>query len=104
MGNSSYRGIEYRDVTVLESLKHVSMGMERWGFLFFVMSSPIVYFLTTLLAVCPNINPQFFARTFVTSTMRRAISVQRKVKLHLDKRNQNGAASSTSIKANRPVL
>ena len=33
------------------------MGMERWGFLFFVMSSPIVYFLTTLLTVCPNINP-----------------------------------------------
>ena len=31
--------------------------MERWGFLFSVMSSPIVYFLTTLLAVCPNINP-----------------------------------------------
>ena len=30
--------------------------MERWG-LFSVMSSPIVYFLTTLLAVCPNINP-----------------------------------------------
>ena len=49
--------MEYRDVTVLESLKHVSMGMERWGFLFSVMSSPIVYFLTTLLAVCPNINP-----------------------------------------------
>ena len=47
--------MDYRDV--LESLKHVSMGMERWGFLFSVMSSPIVYFLTTLLAVCPNINP-----------------------------------------------
>ena len=31
--------------------------MERWGFLFSVMSSPIVYFLTMLLAVCPNINP-----------------------------------------------
>ena len=31
--------------------------MERWGFFFSVMSSPIVYFLTTLLAVCPNINP-----------------------------------------------
>ena len=31
--------------------------MERWGFLFSVMSSPIVYFLTILLAVCPNINP-----------------------------------------------
>ena len=30
--------------------------MERWGFLFSVISSPIVYFLT-LLAVCPNINP-----------------------------------------------
>ena len=31
--------------------------MEKWGFLFSVMSSPIVYFLTILLAVCPNINP-----------------------------------------------
>ena len=35
----------------------MSMGTERWGFLFSVMSSPVVYFLTTLLAVCPNINP-----------------------------------------------
>ena len=50
--------MEYRDVTVLESLKHVSMGIEKWGFLFSVMSSPnSVYFLTILLAVCPNINP-----------------------------------------------
>ena len=31
--------------------------MERYDFLFSVMSSPIVYFLTILLAVCPNINP-----------------------------------------------
>ena len=31
--------------------------MERQGFLFSVMSSPIVYFLTILLVVCPNINP-----------------------------------------------
>ena len=30
--------------------------MERQGFLFSVMSSPIVYFLTILLAVCPSIN------------------------------------------------
>ena len=67
--------MDYRDVTVLGSLKHVSMGMERWGFLFSVMSSPIVYFLTTLLAVCPNINPTILARTFVTSTMRRAITM-----------------------------
>ena len=36
-GNSSYRGIDYGDVTVLESLKHVNMGMERWGFLFSVV-------------------------------------------------------------------
>ena len=57
MGNSSYRGIDYQDVTVLESLKHVNMGMERWGFLFSVVSSPIVYFLKTTRAVCPNINP-----------------------------------------------
>ena len=35
----------------------MTMGMERWDFLFSVMSSPIVYFLTILLAVCPNINP-----------------------------------------------
>ena len=55
-GNSSYGVIDYRDLTVLESLKHVTMSMERWGFLFSVMSSLIVYFLTTLLAVCPNIN------------------------------------------------
>ena len=54
---ANFLEIEYRDVTVLESLKHVSMGMERRGFLFSVMSSPIVYFLTTLLALCPNINP-----------------------------------------------
>ena len=33
------------------------MGMERWGFLFSALSSPIVYFLTTTRAVCPNINP-----------------------------------------------
>ena len=31
--------------------------MERWGFLFSAVSSPIVYFLTTTRAVCPNINP-----------------------------------------------
>ena len=49
--------MDYRDVTLRESLKHVSMGMERWGFLFSVVSSPIVYFLTTTRAVCPNINP-----------------------------------------------
>ena len=49
--------MDYRDVTVLESLKHVNMGMERWGFLFSVVSSPIVYFLKTTRAVCPNINP-----------------------------------------------
>ena len=30
--------------------------MERWG-LFSVVSSSIVYFLTTMRAVCPNINP-----------------------------------------------
>ena len=56
-GNSSYRGIDYRDVTVLESLKHVNMGMERWGFLLSVVSSPIVHFLKTARAICPNINP-----------------------------------------------
>ena len=33
------------------------MGMERWGFLFSVVSSPIVYFFKTTRAVCPNINP-----------------------------------------------
>ena len=33
------------------------MGMERWDFLFSVVSSPIVYFLKTTRAVCPNINP-----------------------------------------------
>ena len=49
--------MDYRDVTVRESLKHVSLGMERWGFLFSAVSSPIVYFLTTTRAVCPNINP-----------------------------------------------
>ena len=31
--------------------------MERWGFLFSAVSSPIVYFLMTTRAVCPNINP-----------------------------------------------
>ena len=31
--------------------------MERWGFLFSVVSSPIVYFLKTTRVVCPNINP-----------------------------------------------
>ena len=31
--------------------------MERWGFLFSAVSSPIVYFLTTTRAVCPNNNP-----------------------------------------------
>ena len=31
--------------------------MEKWGFLFSVVSSPIVYFLKTTRAVCPNINP-----------------------------------------------
>ena len=31
--------------------------MERWGFLFSAVSSPIVYFLTTTRAVCPNIHP-----------------------------------------------
>ena len=56
-GNLSYRAINYRDVTVLESLKHVNMGMERWGFLFSVVSSPIVYFLKKTRAVCQNINP-----------------------------------------------
>ena len=35
----------------------MSMGVERWGFLISVMSSPIVYFLTTARTVCPNINP-----------------------------------------------
>ena len=35
----------------------MNMGMERWGFLFSVVSSPIVYFLKTTRAVCPNINP-----------------------------------------------
>ena len=34
----------------------MNMGMERWGFLFSVVSSPIVHFLTTTRAVCPNIN------------------------------------------------
>ena len=42
---------------MLESLKHVNMDMERSGFLFSVVSSPIVYFLKTRRAVCPNINP-----------------------------------------------
>ena len=31
--------------------------MERWDFLFSEVSSPIVYFLSTTNAVCPNINP-----------------------------------------------
>ena len=31
--------------------------MERWGFLFSVVGSPIVYFLKTTRAVCPNTNP-----------------------------------------------
>ena len=35
----------------------MNMGMERWGFLFSVVSSPVVYFLKTTRAVCPNINP-----------------------------------------------
>ena len=35
----------------------MNMGMERWGFLFSVVSSTIVYFLKTTRAVCPNINP-----------------------------------------------
>ena len=41
-------------------MKHVNMGMERWGFLLSVVSSPIVYFLKTTQAVCPNINPIMF--------------------------------------------
>ena len=52
----------------------MNMGMERWGFLFSVVSSPILNFLKTTRAVCPNINPIMLSRTFVTSTMRRAIS------------------------------
>ena len=49
--------------------------MERWGFLFSVVSSPIMYVLKTTRTgiVCPNINPIMLSRTFVTSTMRRAI-------------------------------
>ena len=35
----------------------MNMGMERWDFLLSVVSSPIVYFLKTTRAVCPNINP-----------------------------------------------
>ena len=35
----------------------MNMGMEIWGFLFSAVSSPIVYFLKTTRAVCPNINP-----------------------------------------------
>ena len=35
----------------------MNMGMERWGFLFSVVSSPIVFFLKTIRAVCLNINP-----------------------------------------------
>ena len=34
----------------------MNMGMERRGFLLSVVSSPIVYFLKTTRAVCPNIN------------------------------------------------
>ena len=34
----------------------MNMGMERWGFLFSVASSPVVYFLKTTRAVRPNIN------------------------------------------------
>ena len=49
------------------------MGMERWGLLLTVASSPIVYFLKTTRAVCPNITPIMLC-TFVTSTMRRAVS------------------------------
>ena len=45
------------DVTVRENLKHVNMGIESWGFLFSVVSSPIVYFLKKTRAFCPNINP-----------------------------------------------
>ena len=35
----------------------MNMGIERWGFLFFVVSSPIVYLLRRTRGVCPNINP-----------------------------------------------
>ena len=35
----------------------MNMGIERWGFLFSVVSSPIVYFFKTTRAVCPNIKP-----------------------------------------------
>ena len=56
-GNSCYRGFDYWHVTVLENLKRVTMGMERWGLLLTVVSSPIVYFLKTTRAVCPNITP-----------------------------------------------
>ena len=48
--------------------------METWGFLFSVMSSPIVYFLTILLAVCPNINPTILCAHVCDVTMRRAIN------------------------------
>ena len=48
--------------------------MERWDFLFSVMSSPILYFLTTLLAVCPNINPTILCAHVCDVTMRRAIA------------------------------
>ena len=59
----------------------MNMGMERWGFLFSVVSSSIVYFLKTTRAVCPNINP----RTFVTSTIWRVIvrGVSRKFMLSI---------------------
>ena len=49
--------------------------MERWGFLFSAVNSPIVYFLTTMRVVCLNSNPIMFAHTFVTSTMLRAICI-----------------------------
>ena len=35
----------------------MNMGKERWCFLFSVVNSPIVIFLKTTRAVCPNINP-----------------------------------------------
>ena len=75
-GNSSYRGIDYRDVTVLEILKLVNMGMERWGFLLSVVSSPIVYFLKTTRAVCPNVNPIMLCTHVCDVTMRPAINLR----------------------------
>ena len=38
----------------------MNKGMEIWGFLFSVVSSPIAYFLKTTRAVCPNTNPIMF--------------------------------------------